>query len=291
MDPKIADYIARNHGRYTREAIRQQLIEAGHDPADIDRTWAVLDTPDPDEAAVAGEGFWPRFFLYLIGLNVAILVILGLLGGMFQNLDRGGGLIAAILAVALGVGALLAWGVVAAVGPAKLGRTTALVLGGVIPIVFALLIGGSCYALVGGAVGPPPLPAIDGEMQVEIDGPFALQASGPATCQPIGDSGFSVYANDMGQVDGAPLYVGLDAHGEGQGQVTSLTIQALGETETELREWFSSPDTSFTTDIAPDGLTGMVSFTGLDEASREGPGAGAPDSALSGTIRWSCETP
>ena len=63
MDPRIADFIRDNRRRYTREAIRQQLIEAGHDPAAIDATWAALDAPDPD--ATAGEGFWGRFSLFL----------------------------------------------------------------------------------------------------------------------------------------------------------------------------------------------------------------------------------
>src|SRR5919106_3202059 len=138
MDPRIADFIAKNHGKYTREAIRQQLIDAGHDPADIDATWAMLFTPDPDEEAVAGEGFWPRFFAFLIGLNLAVFLVVALLTGMFGNFAGGGGALAGVLAVALGIGALIAWGIVAAVGPEKLGRTTALIIGGVVPLLLAL---------------------------------------------------------------------------------------------------------------------------------------------------------
>ena len=74
MDPRIGDFISKNRKKYTREAITQQLVEAGHDPADIDATWAALDTPDPDEAGLAGEGFWSRFFLFLIGLLVVHFV-------------------------------------------------------------------------------------------------------------------------------------------------------------------------------------------------------------------------
>lgn len=289
MDPRIADFIARNHGKYTQEAIRQQLIEAGHDPADIDATWAALFTPDPDETSVAGEGFWPRFFLFLVGLNVAVFLVVASSTGMLENLGGGGGALAGIFAVALGVGALIAWGIVAAVGPAKLGRTTAIIIGAVIPLVFAILVGGSCFALAS-AIGPPPPPPVNGELEITIDGPTSFQASGPATCQPTRDSiGFSVYGSDIGQLDGAPLYVGVDAYEESPGDlITSVSMQALGATETEYREWFTSPETEVTADVSADGLSGTVTFSRLTEGFPEGPPPGAAADALSGTIRWSC---
>ena len=61
MDQRIADYIRDHRGTYTREALTQQLIDAGYTREAIDATWAALDTPDPDDTA--GEGFWGRFFL------------------------------------------------------------------------------------------------------------------------------------------------------------------------------------------------------------------------------------
>jgi len=286
MDPKIADYIARNQGRYTREAIRQQLIDAGHDPADIDATWAILDTPDPDETAVAGEGFWPRFFLFLVGLNVAVFLVVALTTGMFVNLAGGGGALAGIFAVALGIGALIAWGIVAAVGPAKLGRTTAIVIGAVIPVVFALLIGGSCFALAS-AIGPPPPPPITGEMELEITEPFTLQASGLANCQPSAENiGYSVYADRLGQIDGNPVYVVVDSYDEAPGRrSTNVSISAQSN-DAEPRSWFSTPETSLEADAAADGLSGTVTFEGLSPGEQF---PGRPSDTLSGTIRWSCE--
>src|SRR5918995_3973573 len=103
MDQRIADFISANRGKYTREAIRQQLIDAGYSPEAIDATWAVLDTPDPDEAAVAGEGFWGRFFLYLVGLNVAVLFLVGLATGALANLQAYG-ILLIVLAVVLAIG-------------------------------------------------------------------------------------------------------------------------------------------------------------------------------------------
>ena len=113
MDQRIADYIRDHRGKYTREALTQQLLDAGYTREAIDATWAVLDTPDPDDTA--GEGFWGRFFLVLIGINVAVLVLVGLGTGSFSSPERLG--LLAILGVALGIGALIAWGVVALVGP------------------------------------------------------------------------------------------------------------------------------------------------------------------------------
>ena len=286
MDPSIADYIAKNQGKYTREAIRQQLIDAGHDPVAIDATWAVLDTPDPDEASVAGEGFWPRFFLFLVGLNVAVFLLVGLTTELF---GQGIGL-AGVFAVALGIGALISWGIVAAVGPAKLGRTTALVIGGVVPIFFALLVGGSCFALAS-AIGPPPPPPISGEMQLAITEPFTLEASGPGTCQPTRDSiGFSVYGNDIGRIDGKPLYVSVDAYEELPGQlITNVSISAFSETEADPVDWFTTPETGTEADVAADGLSGTVTFTELTAGTVDTPPSGADADAISGTISWSCE--
>jgi hypothetical protein len=289
MDPRIADFIAKNHGKYTREAIRQQLIDAGHDPADIDATWAMLFTPDPDEEAVAGEGFWPRFFLFLIGLNLAVFLAVLLSTGMLGNMAAGGGVLAGIFAVALGIGALIAWGIVALVGPEKLGRTTALVVGGVIPLVFALLIGGSCFALVG-SLGPPPLPAVPGEMELRIDEPFTFTASGSAICQPVRDSiGYSVYANEIGRIDGQPIYVSVDAYEERPGELTTnISISTVSETEAEFRAWFTTLETALEVDVPAGGLTGTVAFEGLTAETGEPVPGGTDGEAISGSIRWSC---
>ncbi|MCA1572752.1 MAG: hypothetical protein LC798_21160 [Chloroflexi bacterium] len=165
MDPRIADFIRANRRRYTRDVIREQLIKAGHAPADIDATWAALDTPDPD--AVVGQGFWGRFWLFLIGLNVAVFLLVVVFTGMLASFAQGTFVIAVVLGIALTIGALIAWGIVAATGPAQMGRTTAMAIGGIIPLIFALLIGGSCYAMVG-AIGPPPPPAHEGVMELTM---------------------------------------------------------------------------------------------------------------------------
>lgn len=68
MDPTsaaIRDYIRANGDRYTREAIREQLIDAGHSPEDVDRAWEELAATEPRPGS-------PRFN----GLAVFAVVLL-----------------------------------------------------------------------------------------------------------------------------------------------------------------------------------------------------------------------
>lgn len=302
MDPRIADFIRDNRRRYTREAIRQQLIEAGHEPAAIDATWAALDTPDPD--ATAGEGFWSRFLLFLLGLNAAVFLLVFLTTGMVNNF-----VLAVVLAIALTIGALIAWGVVAATGPTKLGRTTAMVIGGIIPLIFALLIGGSCYALVG-AIGPPPPPPHEGGMELELEGALTFAGSGAAFCQVQEDgTGFSIYPQEgsLGQIEGRPVHASVDSFAIGapeggepapaperpeSGQNLSVYVSLPQRNESDPpRDWFSTPDTQLEIDVASGGLTGTVTFEALEFMTFDAPDAPGVvnEDSISGTITWTCE--
>ena len=303
MDPRIADFIRDNRQRYTREVIRQQLIEAGHDPAEVDATWAALDAPDPD--ATAGEGFWGRFGLFVVGLNAAVFLLVFLSTGLANSFE-----LAVILAVALSIGALIAWALVAATGPAQMGRTTAMVVGGAIPLVFALLIGGSCYALVG-AFGPPPPPANEGVMELEMEGAVTFAGSGAAFCQVQPDgAGFSIYPQEgsLGQIEGRPVHASVDsfsnavrpeggptpapAPGGEAGRNVNVYVSLPQRNESDPpRDWFTSPDTQLEIDAAPDGLSGTVTFEALEFMTFDAPDApGVVDEdSISGTITWTCE--
>lgn len=288
MDPRIGDFISKNRKKYTREAITQQLVEAGHDPADIATTWSALDTPDPDEAGLAGEGFWSRFFLFLIGLNVAVFLLVALTTGMLENFAGGGGALAGVFAVALGIGALISWGIVAAVGPDKMGRTTAIVIGGLIPIVFALLIGGSCFALAS-AIGPPPLPQVSGEMELQIDPPLEFDGSGAAFCQPYRDgTSFSVRAERLGTFEARTVSASVDRYEAQVGEfITTVFISFVPSSETEpFFEWMEGPGTEVVVDATADGLSGTATFEAL-RPMNEDPAVG--QEPISGTITWSCE--
>jgi hypothetical protein len=299
MDPRIAEYIRANERTYTREAIRLKLIDAGHDPAEIDRTWEMLHARDPDE--VAGPGFWARFFLFLIGLNVAVLLLVGLSTGMFAGLGSGYGVMLVILAIALGIGALIAWGIVAIIGPEKLGRTTATVVGVAIPLLFAFLIGGSCYALAS-AIGPPPPPPVEGVMEVGIEPPLEFSGSGPVYCQSFTDGlSFSVYAQEtgIGTIEGRRLHVYVDVFTPGleggpvpTGEAArnlNINVSLHPGSGTEApRQWFVTPETQLEVDVAPDGLTGDIAFQDLQGGEFQEPNVSEGES-ISGTISWTCE--
>jgi hypothetical protein len=57
------------------------------------------------------------------------------------------------------------------------------------------------------------------------------------------------------------------------------------------QEWFVSPDTQLDVDLAPDGLSGMVTFDGLEPArfDEEPAAPGSELDTISGTVSWSCE--
>ena len=198
-DRRIADYISANRGKFTREAITQQLLDSGYEQGAIDATWAVLDAPDPDD--VVGEGFWGRFWIYLIGLNVVAFLLVSVATQMIPN----GVGFAVSLGVVLAIGAAIALGIVALIHPTRLGRGTAIAIGGIVPLIFTFLIAGSCYALVA-SLGPLPPPPLSGTLTVQIDPPLSLEATGAASCQqpPSGESYFNVYTDRADQLEPGP---------------------------------------------------------------------------------------
>jgi hypothetical protein len=294
MDPRISDYIRANRRKYTREAITQQLVAAGHDPAEVERVWAALDAPDADR--VAGSGFWGRFALILVGINLGVFLLVALLTNMLGAIGQGGIVLPVILAIALGIGALIAWGIVAATGPTKLAPTTALVIGAAIPGLFALLIGGACYAMLGGmglsgGGGPPP---VSGTMTIRLEGAVDVDQRSDAFCQPE-DGGFFVNS-DATDADGRLLFVSISSFSAGPGDAPqpSLHIElspmspAQGES---VMVWGSDmgptvEEIEWSLD-APGG--GSVTFRGLPGMDH-GPGP-EPSAlpALSGEISWTCE--
>ncbi len=303
IDPRIADYITANRRKYTRQAIRQQLIDAGHDPAEVDRTWAALEAKDPD--AVIGERFWGRFALIVIGINVAVFLLVAVLTGMLAYIAAGAMVLPVIFAVILGIGALIAWGIVALTGPDKMGHTTALVVGISVPLLFALLIGGSCYALIG-SMGTPPPPAQQGTMQLTLDPPLGFTGGGSAMCQSFAAEGsFNVFGDDLGRLGGrqvsAAFFTSLGAAGDPGGaapapapgmepQTVSVTLLPDGEGDMPA-EWYSDPETELDVEMGPENRSGSVRFTDLAPVGMaEGP-AGAQDfgEPISGAITWTCE--
>lgn len=295
MDPRIADYIRDNRRRYTKQALTDQLLEAGYSREAIDATWAILETPDRD--ATAGPGFWNRFWLFLVGANVVVFLAVLLLSGMLSALAGGGGILAAILAIVMAIGALIAWAIVAATHPTTLGRGTALSIGVIVPLVFALLIGGSCYALVGGlGVGGSGEPPRTGTLDLVLTEPSGVSGSGAATCS-AGPGAFSVYSDDAGRIDGRVVNVSIDvatAPGpEGPAPIQpnlNIYLLSTGPDQQEISYMTAaSSGVSLETDSGP--YAGSVEFTdlapveGVDPPTSPQLGAGP----ISGTITWQCK--
>lgn len=298
-DPRIADFISANRARLTREAITQQLREAGYEQEAIDATWAVLDTPDADDEV--GEGFWGRFWMYLIGLNVAAFLLVGLVTRMIPNSP----VLAVVLGIALAIGVFITLGVVSLIRPTRLGRGAAMAIGATVPLVFTFLIAGACYALVG-AIGPPPPPPSEGVMELQIDPPIDFAGSGAAYCQRNeGFPGFSIYPQqELGAIGGRPVHASVDsfpAEGPEGGPVPAplpggevrpslniyVSLQPRSESDPP-QEWFMGPGAEVEIDASSDGLSGTVTFEGLEPAQFE-PGGTAGGESISGSISWECE--
>ena len=108
MDPRIREYIDANHDRYTPEAIRAQLVDAGHDPAAIDEQLATFASKRASSGVANG----------LVAAAWILLIAGGLLGlagfGMASSLGSGGSLpifVVAYLGIGLGIIMLLRWAV------------------------------------------------------------------------------------------------------------------------------------------------------------------------------------
>ena len=134
MDPRIADFIRENRGRYTREAIRQRLIEAGHSAEEIDWTWDRLAASEP-EAPARPSGY--RTYVWIVFGLCAALIALSTIGLLY-----------------FGIGWLLAFLAIAywpARWFARLRPTDAMSWVGLAiaaPLVFVLIGGGICFATI-----------------------------------------------------------------------------------------------------------------------------------------------
>jgi hypothetical protein len=74
-DPRIADYVRRHRERYTPEAIRQRLLEAGYPAADVDAAlMALVQEPRPRRSPWAGV-------LQVLLITVAVICVGALLIG------------------------------------------------------------------------------------------------------------------------------------------------------------------------------------------------------------------
>jgi hypothetical protein len=89
MNPDIIDYIRKNRDDYTREAITQQLLDAGYTAVEVGAAWRVVEGshfrddspgsaegPDPryNQSIVNKPRFWAIFFGY-IALTYSVVAL------------------------------------------------------------------------------------------------------------------------------------------------------------------------------------------------------------------------
>ncbi|MDQ2933464.1 MAG: hypothetical protein M3R49_00525 [Chloroflexota bacterium] len=296
MDPRIADYIRQHRDRYTRDAIRQRLAEAGYDPAEIDATWVALETERHDQDTASSPRFWRYFWAWVAVTYLVAFVVVVIATGL---LARGGMTpVALIYAVALGIALLAAWGIVAATRPTQLGRGTALAIGGVIPLVFALLVGGSCYGLI----GTPPPPPRSGLMELHVEPPHAFDGSGAATCQSTpGGTGFGVRAENLGMLGGSQVSVSIDAFAgspkapdaplpSGAFDQVSVYITLLPPSGNEPEAAYNNlTGSGLELDASAEGLVGTVTFPELSSVPVSVKGEPPGADSISGRVSWRCE--
>ena len=131
MDQGIADYIRTNRDKYTKGAIRDQLLAAGHDQAAIDEAWQAVETDppgNPPEPSRAGIVIYVLVW-YVLGALITLPIALG------------SGLVWFIV-LYLVVGGVVAY-LVTRIQVAGAGWLLAVPL---VPIAFALIAFGTCVA-------------------------------------------------------------------------------------------------------------------------------------------------
>jgi hypothetical protein len=135
MDPQIAGYIRANRGTYTRGAISQRLVEAGHDRAEIDAAWERLAEQEP-MVDVRGRNL-AQYVWVVYGLGAAIILLLTIGGLSFLGVVW---LVAYLLAGFWPARAL------ARQRPDRAVEMLFLIVGA--PLVFLFIGGGICFATV-----------------------------------------------------------------------------------------------------------------------------------------------
>jgi hypothetical protein len=298
MRPEIERYL-RDHGeRFTPEALRRGLLDAGFDAVEVDnalREWRDRQVPGGARAA-ASRNFWLWAGLIHLAALILVVVVLVIVNGL-QALG-----LALIGAAIMAVVMLVGWGLSGLVGRAVLphvGPWIALI----VPVLSAALIGGTCLGLMGGVPGVAPEPApLRGSVELQIDPPLRFSGSGPATCflHPEG-SGLTMHAEDLGALEGRTVAASVDvfrpatdpaAPGPVEEEPVTdaaITISLVPSGGNPEAGYQSTGPASLDLEVSADLLSGTVGFESLEPVVFEGPAPDAEGEPISGTITWTCE--
>lgn len=139
MRPEIEAYLRANGAKYTTKALRQQLINAGHDAGEVDAALQETEAARAPQLA-ATRALRTRFWLSAIGLN-----LLGLVVATIWAFQGASATYAGAVPVVLGFFMLIGLGIAGLIGRSMLGRGLAVAL--LIPLVVTLLLTGTCMAM------------------------------------------------------------------------------------------------------------------------------------------------
>lgn len=143
----IAAYVRANGTRYTRDALDQRLVAAGHPPEAIAAAWAAIDAED----ATAGRRDRRRQTAAIIGWAYVVTWLLVVVLAIVPSFAGQGGsaaVLAGILAVALfgpGIIAVLLARSSSSLRRASVGRVVAFAF---VPMVILFALAGTCVASV-----------------------------------------------------------------------------------------------------------------------------------------------
>ena len=142
MDPKMIEYIRENRGKYTDQAIRENLIAAGHDPEKVEAALASLETAQDAPATPNMPG--PHYWRWAFAIQLAVLLIVVL---WYSSGSDPHGYVTAIIPI-LGIALLLGMAVTGSIGKFLLPRT-GLVVALLLPLISAAALGGWCLRIMG----------------------------------------------------------------------------------------------------------------------------------------------
>jgi len=283
---EIREYLDENGKKYTREALRAALLSAGHAEADVDAALA-----DWTAAREAAQGFpedraqfrrWSGWF-HLGALVAMVLVIVALKG-----VGQGGSI--AIGTVVLAIALLVGWWLSSLIGRALLPRT-GLLVALIVPLVSALILGGSCIGLMNAAIATPPR---SGTVTLEITSPQTFSGSAPASCYTYGTGGAvqasgaisQVGSQSLGEIDGMTVTVSIGPF-EPDGGAFYLTVDLTNQQPDGYRTYAVAADTQLDVQASSDNASGEVTFSNLSVSPGMNP-TGESFDPLSGTVSWTC---
>jgi hypothetical protein len=142
MKPEIEAYLREHGATYTSDALRKQLIAAGHDATEVDEALRLTEAARTAQASQT-QGLRGRFWLWATGLHVAALAVATvwiLLGSTSESY-------VGPVIIVLGIALLIGLGISGLIGRALIHQGMGVAV--VVPLISALLLGGSCMAMAG----------------------------------------------------------------------------------------------------------------------------------------------